>query len=300
MLLALMAGLGAGALWGLTFLAPHFIGTASAGELVIVRFACYGAIAAVWLWRQGYNPFVRLGARDWLRLVVLGALGNSLYYLLTVLAVQAGSAGLTALIVGTLPVMFAVAGNLLHPTLPWGRLMLALAPILAGILLLGRQDGGGAALAFSWPGALLAAAAMASWLGFGLMNARYMASGPAPSPLMWAALLGVGTLATLPLAAVATLAQEGALFAGRLADYGPLLAAGIVLGLLSSWLATWLWNIASARIPPVALGYLIVSETLFALLYAFALEARWPSGAELASIALLVGGTLAGLRASRG
>ena len=293
---AILAGIAAGALWGLTFIAPRFIGTASAADLVMARFACYGAISALWLiWQRG-APLAGLGPRDWLRLIALGALGNSLYYLLTVFAVRAGSAGLAALIVGTLPVMFAIAGNLLRPALPWPRLALALAPIAAGLALLAGHGGGGT-IGFTVTGALLALAAMASWLAYGLMNAAYLGGRPAVSALDWAALVGIGTALTLPLVGLAALAQGEGLFATG--AHGPLILWGIGLGVLSSGLATWLWNIASARVPAAALGYLIVSETLFALVYAFALDARLPTATEGASIALLLGGTLAGLRATR-
>lgn len=293
---AILAGIAAGALWGLTFVAPRFVGAASAADLVMARFACYGAISALWvIWRRG-APLTGLGLRDWLRLIALGALGNSLYYLLTVLAVRAGSAGLAALIVGTLPVMFAVAGNLLRPALPWPRLALALAPIAVGLTLLAGHGGGGT-IGFTLPGAVLAIAAMGSWLIYGLMNATYLAARPAVSALDWAALLGLGTALTLPLIGLAVRVQGESLFATGI--HGRLILWGIGLGVLSSGLATWLWNIASARVPPAALGYLIVSETLFALIYAFALDARLPTLTEAASIALLLGGTVTGLRASR-
>ena len=299
MLLACLAGLAAGALWGLTFIAPHVIAAAAPGELVITRFAVYGAISVIVLWRLGFNPLARLSGRDWLRLIGLGALGNTLYYLLVVVSVAKGSPGLTALIIGTLPVMFAVTGNLLEPKAPWPRLALALAPIGAGLLLLGQHEGAGSALAFSWTGAALAAAAMASWLAYGLLNARHLRRDRQTSALLWAALVGIGTAITLPLIWIAACLQSGPPFGADATNLMPLLLAGIILGVFSSWLATWLWNIASARIPAAALGYLIVSETLFALLYAFALDARLPSMTELASLALLVGGTLAGLRVTR-
>lgn len=291
------AGLAAGALWGLTFVAPYFIGAASAGELVLMRYLAYGVLSIAWLWRTGYNPFARLPPADWARLILFGALGNSLYYLLMVMSVRAGSAAVTALLIGTLPVMFAIVANVRRPTVPWLGLILALAPIVAGILLLSSRDGAGATLAFTPSGTALALAAMANWLVYGLANASHMGTGA--SPMLWSALVGLGTLLTLPFLAAGAFLREGALFELGIEQYYPVLLWGLVLGVLSSWLATWLWNIASAGISPVLLGYLLVSETVFALVYAFVIDRRLPDGLELISAALLIGGTLAGLRVYR-
>ncbi|SIT84377.1 DMT family transporter [Pontibaca methylaminivorans] len=296
---SILAGLAAGALWGLTFIAPNFIGAASAGELVIVRYGAYGFCSVFYLWWIGFNPFRALRRGDWIRLIAFGALGNSLYYLLMAMSVRAGGAALTALIIGTLPVLFAVVGNLQRPVIGWPGLMLALGPIGAGIALLAAGDTEGATLVFSPLGAGLALAAVASWLIYGLTNARYMASNTARSPLLWAALVGVGTMVTLPVLAAGAMLREGVLFGLGVDAYGPLLFWGLVLGTVSSWLATWLWNIASAGVPPVVLGYLIVSETVFALIYAFVLDGRLPGLLELSSAALLVGGVLVGINLTR-
>ena len=64
-------------------------------------------------------------------------------------------------------------------------------------------------------------------------------------------------------------------------------------GLGSSWLATVLWNVASQRLSASLCGQLIVSETLFALLYSFLWDGRWPHAIELAAALLFVLGILA-------
>ncbi|MFT4191829.1 MAG: hypothetical protein QM617_09950, partial [Comamonas sp.] len=51
-----------------------------------------------------------------------------------------------------------------------------------------------------------------------------------------------------------------------------------------------LWNIASRRVPVTLSGQLIISETLFALLYGFVYGQQWPRLLEAVAIALLVGG----------
>ena len=67
----------------------------------------------------------------------------------------------------------------------------------------------------------------------------------------------------------------------------------------ATWLATILWNMASRRLPASLCGQLIVSETLFALLYSFAWDGRWPSLAQGAACVLFTLGILASVKAHR-
>jgi len=71
----------------------------------------------------------------------------------------------------------------------------------------------------------------------------------------------------------------------------------LAIGLGSSWLATILWNMASQRLPASLCGQLIVSETLFALLYSFLWEYRWPTAVQWAAAALFTAGILASIKA---
>jgi drug/metabolite transporter (DMT)-like permease len=71
----------------------------------------------------------------------------------------------------------------------------------------------------------------------------------------------------------------------------------IATGFGSAWLATILWNIASQRLSASLCGQLIVSETLFALLYSFAWDGLWPSPTQWAACVLFTLGILASIKA---
>jgi drug/metabolite transporter (DMT)-like permease len=73
----------------------------------------------------------------------------------------------------------------------------------------------------------------------------------------------------------------------------------IATGIGSAWLATILWNIASQRLPASLCGQLIVSETIFALVYSFIWDGQWPSPLQWAASLLFVGGILASIKAHR-
>jgi drug/metabolite transporter (DMT)-like permease len=68
--------------------------------------------------------------------------------------------------------------------------------------------------------------------------------------------------------------------------------AAVALG--ASIVGNSLWNTASRKLPLTLSGQVIVSETVFALLYGFAYEMRWPHGLEVLATILLVSGVWPG------
>ena len=138
---------------------------------------------------------------------------------------------------------------------------------------------------------------MACWTAFALLNARWLRRHPRVSAADWANWLGVAT----GLGGLALALTQGTPLPRLVAQPGWPLFALVVLaiGLGSSWLATVLWNLASQRLPPSLCGQLIVSETLFALLYSFLWDGRWPGALALAAAALFTAGILASIKAHR-
>jgi drug/metabolite transporter (DMT)-like permease len=70
----------------------------------------------------------------------------------------------------------------------------------------------------------------------------------------------------------------------------------IFTGVIASWVAQYFWTVASQKLPLALSAQLIVAETVFALIYGFAFEARWPSAAEWIGGGLLIAGVLLGVR----
>lgn len=292
-----LAGLAAGALWGLVFVAPRMVPAFPAVDLAAGRFLAYGAMAAAaLLWRRPRRLPTRAQAGAALGLSVLGFSG---YYLLVALAIRDAGTALPTLVIGTIPLWVMVLGK--PGGLRWAAMLPALVLTAAGVVLMaqaaGAADGGAAARPQLARGLVLSAGALGCWTAFALLNARWLRNHPEVDVTDWANWLGlsagVGALALwlaagTPLAAMA--ATPGLpLFL--------LLAVGTGAG--SAWLATILWNVASRRLPASLCGQLIVSETLFALAYSFAWDGRLPGPAELAACALFTCGILAAIRAHR-
>lgn len=184
----------------------------------------------------------------------------------------------------------------------WRSLVGPMLCIAAGIVIttvttLG--SGGGTPGTSPALGLLLAAVALACWTVFSTWNAEYVADNPHHRTVVWTSLTGVGTLVTLPLLVVALAITTESPQAFVAAFPTGVLVWGLVLGLGASWAATALWSRAAKYFSASALGMLIVTEVMFALLYTLALESRAPTWQELVTVALTLGGVTWGLVVGR-
>lgn len=310
MLSGVLAGLAAGALWGLVFVMPRMVDGYSAVDLAAGRFVAYGALAGVIMlvgfkarrWPTGRQALAALG---------LSLLGFTGYYLLLVLAIRDAGTEVPALIIGTIPLWVMLLGK------PQGLLWRALVPGLlltaAGLALMTWASEEQAALlaagaaadaavvtgegAHFWRGIAYAVAAMVSWTVFALLNAAWLKRHVEVNATEWANWLGVATGAGALLMWAAAGTDLPTLAA--LDDKHLFILLCVLTGFGSAWLATVLWNLASQRLSASLCGQLIVSETLFALVYSFAWDGQWPTMAQWAACVLFTLGILASIRAHR-
>lgn len=303
MLTGIAAGLAAGALWGLVFVAPNIARGFPSADLAAWRFMAYGAMAAgMLLWGLRGKPRWptprQAGAA--LALSVLGFTG---YYLLLVLAIRDAGAAMPALIIGTIPVWVIVLGK--PQGLRWGALVPGLLLTVAGLLLMADVPSADAAVHGTsptgsttyWRGIGLSLVALVFWTAFALLNSAWLQRHPEVRAGDWANWLGIATgLGGLLL--WLALGSSMASLAAR-PGFGSFVAVCLAIGIGASWLATVLWNVASQRLSASLCGQLIVSETLFALLYSFAWDGHWPSAAQWAACVLFTLGILAAVHAHR-
>jgi len=297
--------LGAGLAWGLVFVAPLVLIDYPPVLLSVGRYLAFGLIALPLAWRDR-RRLLQLDRRDWGRAFELALIGNLVYYGLLASAIQLADAPVPTMLIGTLPIVIAVAANLGRGGIPWRRLLPPLGVIALGIILvnhheLGRLEGG-RSLGDYVLGSLLAIGAVACWAWYPIRNAAWLqahsglasgtwatAQGLATLPLALLVLAGLSAFMPLPAAFDWPLGPRPALFVGTM----------LALGLFASWIGTVLWNRASQLLPTSLSGQLIVFETLAALAYAYAWRGELPSIASTAGIVLLVLGVVLGLRAYR-
>ncbi len=300
MLIGIVAGLAAGALWGLVFIVPRMASGWGAVDLTAGRFMAYGAFSLVlMLLLRHALPTLRQAVAA-LAMSVLGFTG---YYLLLVYGIQGAGTEVPTLVIGTIPIWMMLLGK--PAGLRWAQLVPGLLLTLLGLALMVQASLSAAAVTPAnapveqgfWPGVAYSVAAMTLWTAFGLLNAAWLKKHPGVSATLWANWLGVATgLGALVLWLLAgsdakvLVAQENAAQVAILC---------IASGIGSAWLATYLWNMASQRLPASLCGQLIVSETIFALVYSFMWDGHWPSSLQLVACLLFACGILASIRAHR-
>lgn len=287
-------GIAAGALWGVVFLAPAMLSQFSAVQLSAGRYLVYGLIAVVLLaprWRQLRT---RIGLAEWRGLLWLSLAGNLVYFVLLATAVQWAGGAAASLIVGLIPVVVTLAGVREQGAVPLRALAPALLLCLLGVALVGyeavRAEHTGTDSTRRLLGLLCAVGALLSWAVYSIGNSRWLARRPDLSGHDWSLLTGVAT-GGLALLLVPT---AFLLPANHHADVDWrsfwLICAGVAV--VASLLGNACWNRASRHLPLTLTGQMIVFETLFALLYGFAWQQRWPSAMEMVAIVCLVSGVL--------
>lgn len=290
------AGLGAGAFWGTTFAAPLLLPGVGHTDLTVGRYLASALFSlGVLLFTAMRGRFRLPTPRQALDALWLSALGYTGYYLLLVWAIDAAGAALPALIIGTIPLWLMLMGKPQH--LRWATLLPGLVLTAAGLVLMVMASGGGAVTDAPrlWTGIAWAVLAMVSWTAFGLLNARWMRRHPDVDSTLWANWLGVAAgLGSLGLWAV-----DGSPVTTLVArpDFGFFVLVCAVTGIGAAWVASVLWNVASRRLSTSLAGQLIVSETVFALIYAFAWSGDWPAPLQLLACLLFVAGILASIKA---
>jgi drug/metabolite transporter (DMT)-like permease len=298
LVLGLLCGLVAGAFWGGVFLAPKLLSDFTPPQMTAGRYLAYGLASAALLAPSLGQVLSRMTGRDWRDLAGLSLLGNIVYYLFLAAAVQAAGVAAASLIVGLLPVTVTLVGAGHVGAVPLRRLAAPLALIAVGVVCVNlaafqtHAGGGGLRLIV---GLACAFGALAVWTVYAVWNARRLEALTHFNSHEWSLLTGLVTGAlSLVLAVPAFLiggtthaAPAWALFWG--------VSAAVAIG--ASVIGNGLWNAASRLLPLTLSGQLIVFETLFALLYGFLHERRWPAPLESAAMVLLMSGVLWSVRA---
>jgi drug/metabolite transporter (DMT)-like permease len=289
MLTGIAFGVAAGAVWGVVFLAPILTPGFSAAEVSLARYLAYGAIALLLAAPRWRSLRARLTRADWIALGWLGLAGNIVYYVCLTVAVRLAGPASAAFIVGLLPVAITIIGSKEEGAVPLKTLAPSLLLAVVGVGLMASAST--KSVASGWQdqaiGMACAFGSLASWTLFAVGNQRHMARLPHISSNEWSLLLGIvtGAESLLLVAPVFALASES----HPAADWTQLIAVSAGTAVLASILGNALWNSASRRLPMTMTGQMVIFETLFALVYSFLWDHRWPTAIEMAAIVALIG-----------
>src|SRR5262245_33101196 len=122
MLTGIAAALLAALAWSLNFIVPFVIGDYSIFDIALFRFFVSGLIALLFLVSR-WNAVRGLTPQDWRLAFLLGIVGYFVYFqALAAAALYAGPVIAPAFL-ALVPVVLAIAGNLLQPTIAWRYLV---------------------------------------------------------------------------------------------------------------------------------------------------------------------------------
>lgn len=289
----------AGALWGVIFLVPAVLHGFTPLQLALGRYLAYGVISLVVLLPRIGRLTRQLATRDWISLLWLSLAGNLLYYALVAFAVQSAGGAATSLVVGLVPVVIALAAASAPGAVPLQRLAISLLLSVIGVCLIAWQALSSETMTTPWAarclGLLCAAGALLSWSAYSIGNSRALARHPGLTGHDWSLLTGLVTGLLALLCVPLTWAWPGSAHTG--ADWSVFWVTCTGVAVLASILGNACWNRASRALPLSLSGQLIVFETLFALLYTFAWQHRWPTGMECAAMVCLLAGVVLCARA---
>ncbi len=296
MLNGILAGLAAGALWGLVFVAPRVLTGMAAVDMAAGRFVVYGALSAL-LVLAGWRTRPRPNRQQAGAALVLSVLGFTGYYGLLAQAIVDVGTELPTLTIGTIPIWVMLLGKPAH--LRWAALLPGLGLTVAGLALMfsALPVGNAAIYPHAGRGLLLALAALLSWTAYAVWNAAWLKRHPEVRASDWTNWLGIAT----GLSALAVWLLLGSESKVPLAQVGTARAAMVfvAIGAGAGWLASACWNFASQRLSASLCGQLIVSETLFGLFYSFLWDGQWPGGWQWLAVGLFTLGIVASIRAHR-
>jgi len=295
----LLAGIGANVIWATAF----FVGLITPPAvppiaLAVGRYTVFGLIALALLPRA-WRALRTLGPREWATALVFAAVGNVGQFVLVLLSVRFADGATSAIVYGVLPVALAIWGNLKRREVPMRRLVAPIAITVGGILLLSGESFVGHHIARPGAyalGAALSLLGMLGWAWYAEANATFLERHPHVSSRDWAGAVGIGclplALALIPAAA----AQHRTAPALTAVDWLWLVAVSLAIGILLSWVATVLWNVASLALPVSLAAQLIVVGTIAGVVMVHLVTLTWPTWWEVAGLAVSTAGVLLAVR----
>lgn len=229
--------------------------------------------------------------------LLLSCLSCSFYYYLVAAAVKSAGTATTSLIIGLLPITMPVfsGDKISRPILFYisialicfGLLMLNL-PLISDMLF------GQTLSSTQVSGTFIAFFALMSWTAYGLLNTKFLAKHIEVDLNTWSSMLGVCAFLTIiPLWLIENVGSGFVPHISHFMDIKFILWM-TAIGAGSAWLAMLLWNYASRKLPSSISGQLIVSETIFALLYSYIYNSKLPVMSEALAALLLITGVIVG------
>lgn len=304
MLLAIIQMVFACLLWGAIFAVPLCLEGFDCTDIVLGRFLVYGLLSLIvtsfYIGVKRDRRFLKY----WKEASVTALVMNFAHFGALTLGIQYTCGSLMTLVVGISPITIIFLScwmkkeNSALSTFLWPSILIVIGLAIANIEALSSETTNIASGDYL-KGAILGIIALGTWTWYVVYNGQFMQSHPEIDAYQWTALIGVMTFAFSLLATVAVYLAYGADYFSQYHLASPrgqlFWTACLLLGLFCSWVAFVLWNAASTTISPALSGQLTILETIFGLLFVYAIGQSLPSLLELVGIACILTGVSSAL-----
>jgi drug/metabolite transporter (DMT)-like permease len=295
-------------IWGLIFVIPKYIEGFGAIEIMLGRFSFFGLISLIlYLTTSKTLSFSKYKPKVWLQALLFALTTNILYYAGVVFCGKHACPAVCALILGISPIAIAFYGNWKEKECEFKSLILPACLIFLGLLIINLpslQNSEEHDLADYLLGLAAAGFALCSWSWYVVANSHFLKKNPEVSLKEWPTLIGLGTLVWVVFISVI-----GGLFFTTDEDFEryftfddqlqSFLIGCAILGILCSWVGSFLWNYASIYLPVSLAGQLTIFETVFGLVFVYMMEQRLPDWTEGAGMCLILLAVFYGLQVFR-
>jgi len=297
MLLGVLLVLAACLIWGLIFVVPLFMGGFTAFEVVLGRHLCFGMLSVCLLCYLWWRGPLHISREMIFKALLFALVTNIIYYTTLVLALRNASPAVTALISGLSPITIALYGNLKQRTYSFRSLLVPSTLILLGLILVNLSAFEDRWFSDSIENYLLGLAcaiiAVAAWTWYVVANAEFLKRNPGLPSSQWATMIGTATFCWVALLGITVGIVDATLIDITKInlfeeEFLIFLSGCLILGIVCSWIGSYLWHRASTLLPIALAGQLTVFETVFALVFVFFVEGRIPVASEVLGMFIML------------
>ena len=293
MLRGILFGLGACAAWGLTFVIPGLMTGASPIEITIGRYFIFGLISSFIFLKEFLRHKPTYSWRIWAKAFQLSIVSTLIYYVSLIFALRYSSPPLTAMIQGISPVVIAFYANWKTKEVSFKHLMLPSLLITIGLVIINIPYLEETPSLTSYSiGLLFNLSALSAWSWFVFANSKFLNDHPDVKSNNWVNLIGLTTMIwVIALSAILLSISDFRIEFTKYLAFTDLLwkflVGSLVLGVISSWLAIFLWNKASLNLPVSLAGQLTIFQTIFGVTFIYIVNQSFPSLLEGFGIILM-------------
>lgn len=290
--------------WGLIFVIPLYLQHFCCIDIVLGRYLAFGIVSTVLLMYETITERNWQIFAYWKQASLCALVMNFSYYTVLTLGMRFSNPSLVALIIGMAPIVIvAVACKTAKNTKSYSILLGPACCIFFGITLINIT-----AIQDQWrnltveqylQGVLYGFLALSAWTWYVIYNAHLLHKNPQINPRQWTTLIGTVTLGFTLIGILLRWMMLQESYINQFSfDNGQglnFIAGSLILGVVCSWLAFTLWNMASAQLPPELSGQLAILETVFGLTFIYLMRNQWPDFSEIVGITSILSGVWKGL-----